>query len=525
LLHQYKHNFVPLSYSNKPPNNKQQMKVFLLVLLACVVGTLAQANDGVGSIVGAWAGDTSATSNIWHYPVPTNTPCNQAVFNFSYLVFNTTFSTSGTREVVLMAENDYKTSVTVFLYQNAFIPTDSCNSTYLVRQLSNSNFDQAGVLTIDDPVYFAAGTTYFFVVSTNTQTITGQFVLQVWGSVGSGTTTASSLVWVPNFSNATDLCIPYPGINQTFGIIQWTQPTTGNFDLTGIFDVGAAGSAASSMYWTIYSGTFTAAQIAADSCGGTLSSSVRITAHEGDRTAVAWRLALTQNTVYTVAISNTYNGNFGLNVNPTRLNFVQGTSGWNQPDTTTPCVASTNTNTPYYVVPIASSAVTGPFFIVDTEDLPTYLAPTYVAFDTRSFAYQGTVTGTPPSSACPTGTTFLGSADTGVGTGPLVFNTTSGQAYSVVVSDFSGSALTDPASAVYVYAFTGVPVSASTSTGSTTSAATTASSSSTTGAATSGATSGTNATSTSTSSTSTSPASSVAVSAFLLFAGALALLL
>jgi hypothetical protein len=438
------------------------------------------------------------------------------------LVFNHTFTAAGVRQVMATAEQSFKSKLSIFMYQGSFNPASSCSP--LPRLLGNTDYsvNAINVLAVDEQIAFEAATYYFLVTSADATA--GRFSLQILGSIATGTTTSTGPTWNPVSVQAAG-CTPDTTVTQNFGIFSWQQTETGNFDMVGLFErPPSTASTTHTMYWALYNVNLTATDIAlpAGGCSGRALTSIRpYGAQEGDQTASSWNVPLTINIVYTVVISNTYNGPWGFQITRSRI-VPSKLSGFEQPMHSLPCANSTFNNASYAVMTFTANGFVAQ---VEIDLLPSWF-PT-VTFYTYSFGYEGDNSA---ALTCGDGTNtrLIAVASTTNTSGPLTMDTTPGLTYTVIISSFDGLALPSnlTSAGAYPYLFNGIalnqtqPAASATSTGS----AATTGADATTGVAGADSSSSSSTTGNGGSTTQTSAASSTVSAAALLLLAILALL-
>jgi hypothetical protein len=140
------------------------------------------------------------------------------------------------------------------------------------------------------------------------------------------------------------------------------------------------------------------------------------------------------NTRYTVAISNTDTGNWGLQILPTRVKQATG-SAFGQPSRNfPPCAANSSATAAGYV--FYSFTAEYEQYFVDTYEI--LYKPASVSFDSYAFVYSGANS---PPQTCPSSSPLIAEGPTGTN-GPVVFSTNVGQViFFLLISPFYFSLL------------------------------------------------------------------------------------
>jgi len=423
-----------------------------------------------------YAGTTTGAATF-SQPVWTNGACAPApaTSQSPYVFFNITFATAGVREVAAMAEQSFKSSITIYVYLGTFDPANPCTNvvggTYLGQQTGLT-----GGPVIDDYVYFTAATYQFVVTSSGSNG--GLFAVNVFPSISSGWLN-STQTWAYPYVDETNLCTSDITESTPAGWFSWTQTTSGYFDILVTF---ANTTIDQQGYYfgatvALFQGYPSAAGLAADPCNTTLTGATFLTVQEGeDRGAFLFYTNLTAGWNYTVVFSGEegsgFTGYWGVQVVPTRIRFfnTNPSQAFNQPnryDYTQPCAASGNLAGWFSTEFLTEERA----YLIDTQDPPNGYF--FEGVDTYSFLYAGDNTGVPPTT-CPIFAPLVIGGDTGDVT-PVYAITDVGVNYTVVVSTYSGSE-PDATGATILWLFTGLPIGAlppSTTTGAATTGAAT----------------------------------------------------
>jgi len=287
----------------------------------------------------SWAGSITGVNTTWNTPsFTTGGSCtNGTSNNAAYVAFNYTFSTTGVRNILALAESD---NFVLYVFNSSFNPLNPCGNIF--ARLGYQTAQYSSGPQVDDYVLFNAGTMYWFVM-TNTTTTGFNFAVNIFESFATGGIVASTQTqWTPIYLTNAVTCTPSSSYTSYYGKYAWVQQTTGLFDAFAGFNYNSTTSW-STTFITVFQLNVTAQLTAV------CTSPVFVVvagSYDSSRSSHVFGLNLVAGQTYTAVFSGSDLNdiaNYGLFVIPSRIkvaNFL-GT-GFTQPSgSASSCTAST----------------------------------------------------------------------------------------------------------------------------------------------------------------------------------------